>query len=80
MEEVEGPAKVGMPYAFSSMSASVTLVGPPLGRAGDAVLGIAGADSLREFGESSLFDQGAIGVLSIVACSLQVAQRLLTVH
>lgn len=65
-----------MPYALSSISASVTLEGPPLGCAGEAALGVDGPDSLRELGERSLLDHGAIAALSIWGCSLQVAHRL----
>jgi hypothetical protein len=76
----EGTGRVGMPYAFSSISASVTLMGPPIGRAGDAAPAESAFCSLRELEESGLLDQGAIAVLSIVGCSLQVVQRLYTDH
>jgi hypothetical protein len=65
LEGDEGPANVGMPYAFSSMSASVSLVIPSLGCAGDAAPGAEDLKSLRELEGSNLLDQGAIAVLSI---------------
>jgi hypothetical protein len=60
-----GGGKLGMPYAFSSRSVSVTL---DLERAGDTALASIGfgPGSLRELGESSRLDQGGIAQRSIV--------------
>jgi len=70
-------ANVGMPYAFSSISASVILVDRP---GVDAlVFALAGVVlwSLRALGLSSLLVHGAMAKLSIIiVCSLQVTQSL----
>ena len=73
--ECGGGGRLGIPYAFSKISVSVSL---DRARAGDGELPSAGfgPGSLREFGESSLLDQGGIAQLSIVNSSSQVAHKV----
>ena len=67
-----GGGRLGIPYAFSKISDSVTL---DLDRAGDAALTSTGG-SLRELGESSRLDQGGIAQLSIVDSSGRVGHMV----
>jgi hypothetical protein len=60
-----GGGKVGMPYAFSSISDSVILNRACAGEPGFVLAGF-GPGSLRGLGESSRLDQGGIAQLSIV--------------
>ncbi len=82
LEELEAPklacgggGKLGMPYAFSSMSVSVSL---ERARAGDIVLLLTGLvpASLRELPESSRLDQGGIAQMASDDYSLQVANMV----
>ncbi len=70
-----GGGRLGIPYAFSKISDSVTL---DLDRAGDAALASTGFEpgSLRELGESSRLDQGGIAQLSIVNSSRRVGHMV----
>ena len=70
-----GGGRLGIPYAFSKISDSVTL---DLERAGDAALTSTGfgPGSLRELGESSRLDQGGIAQLSIVDSSGRVGHMV----
>lgn len=73
--ECDGGGKLGMPYAFSRMSAS-EILGRGLAGEADVPLAEFDAASLCVLGESNLLDQGGIAKLWIVSRSIQVAHRV----